>query len=185
MSLLTPRLTEEGLAMIVAALNGDSITFTKAVIGNATTAPVNPTALTDVVSPMVTAYFTAITEGENFVSLAAAFDNLEITDGAYASELGLYAKDSENREKLYAYVYVGENADYIPAASSGRTVQNHITIVVAVGDAEDVNAVLIDSAAYATREEFEDHINDYDNPHRVDKEQVGLGLVENNLLVLI
>jgi hypothetical protein len=58
-----------------------------------------------------------------------------------------------------------------------------MTIVVAIGDAEDVNAVLIDSAAYATREEFEDHINDYDNPHRVDKEQVGLGLVENNLFV--
>ena len=183
MSLLTPRLTEEGLAMIVAALNGDSITFTKAVIGNTTTAPANPTALTDVVSPMVTAYFTAITEGENFVSLAAAFDNLEIAEGAYASELGLYAKDSENREKLYAYVYVGENADYIPAASSGRTVQNHMTIVVAIGDAEDVNAVLIDSAAYATREEFEDHINDYDNPHRVTKGQVGLALVENHLFV--
>lgn len=183
MSLLTPRLTEEGLAMIVAALNGDSITFTKAVIGNTTTAPVNPTALTDVVSPMVTASFTAITEGENFVSLAAVFDNLEITDGAYASELELYAKDSENREKLYAYVYVGENADYIPAASSGRTVQNHITIVVAVGDAEEVSAVLIDSAAYATREEFEDHINDHNNPHRVTKEQVGLGLVENHYFV--
>jgi hypothetical protein len=169
--------------MIVAALNGDSITFTKAVIGNATTAPVNPTALTDVVSPMVTAYFTAITEGENFVSLAAVFDNLEITDGAYASELGLYARDSENREKLYAYVYVGENADYIPAASSGRTVQNHMTIVVAVGDAEEVSAVLIDSAAYATREEFNDHINDHNNPHRVTKEQVGLGLVENHYFV--
>ena len=183
MSLLTPRLTEEGLAMIVAALNGDSITFTKAVIGNTTTAPANPTALTDVVSPMVTAYFTAITEGENFVSLAAAFDNLEIAEGAYASELGLYAKDSENREKLYAYVYVGENADYIPAASSGRTVQNQMTIVVAVGDAEEVSAVLVDTAAYATREEFENHIHDYQNPHQVTKEQVGLGLVENNYFV--
>jgi hypothetical protein len=183
MSLLTPRLTEEGLAMIVAAMNGDSITFTKAVIGNTTTAPANPTALTDVVSPMVTAYFTAITEGENFVSLAAAFDNLEIAEGAYASELGLYAKDSENLEKLYAYVYVGENADYIPAASSGRTVQNQMTIVVAVGDAEEVSAVLVDTAAYATREEFNAHVQNHNNPHHVTKEQVGLDKVENNFFV--
>ena len=183
MSLLTPRLTDEGLSMIVAALNGDSITFTKAVIGNATTEPAHPEQLTDVVSPMVTAAFTAITEGTNYVSLAAVFDNLEIEEGAYASELGLFAEDSNGNEKLYAYTYVGENADYIPAASSGRTVENHMTIVVAVGDAEEVDAVLIDAAAYATREEFEDHIHDYNNPHQVTKEQVGLEKVENNYFV--
>ena len=169
--------------MVVAALNGDSITFTRAVIGNATTAPANPTQLSDVVSPMVTASFTAITEGDNFVTLAAVFDNLEVETGAYASELGLYAKDENDNEHLYAYTYVGENADYIPAHDSGRTVQIQMTIVVAVGDAEDVDAVLVDAAAYATREEFEDHINDRNNPHEVTKEQVGLGLVENNYFV--
>ena len=169
--------------MVVAALNGDSITFTRAVIGNATTAPANPTQLSGVVSPMVTASFTAITEGDNFVTLAAVFDNLEVETGAYASELGLYAKDENDNEHLYAYTYVGENADYIPAHDSGRTVQIQMTIVVAVGDAEDVDAVLVDAAAYATREEFEDHIHDYENPHRVTKKQVGLELVENNLFV--
>lgn len=169
--------------MVVAALNGDSITFTRAVIGNATTAPANPTQLSDVVSPMVTASFTAITEGENFVTLAAVFDNLEVVTGAYASELGLYAKDENDNEHLYAYTYVGENADYIPAHDSGRTVQIQMTIVVAIGDAEDVSAVLIDAAAYATREEFEDHVNNHNNPHVVTKEQVGLGLVENNYFV--
>jgi hypothetical protein len=183
MSLLTPRLTEEGISMVVAALNGDSITFTRAVIGNTTTEPAHPEQLSDVVSPMVTASFTAITEGDNFVTLAAVFDNLEVVTGAYASELGLYAKDENNNEHLYAYTYVGENADYIPAHDSGRTVQIQMTIVVAVGDAEDVDAVLVDAAAYATREEFEDHINDHNNPHEVTKEQVGLGLVENNYFV--
>ena len=169
--------------MVVAALNGDSITFTRAVIGNTTTAPANPTQLSDVVSPMVTASFTAITEGDNFVTLVAVFDNLEVETGAYASELGLYAKDENDNEHLYAYTYVGENADYIPAHDSGRTVQIQMTIVVAVGDAEDVDAVLVDAAAYATREEFEAHINDQNNPHNVTKEQVGLGLVENNYFV--
>lgn len=169
--------------MVVAALNGDSITFTRAVIGNATTAPANPTQLSDVVSPMVTASFTAITEGDNFVTLAAVFDNLEVVTGAYASELGLYAKDSNDNEYLYAYTYVGENADYIPAHDSGRTVQIQMTIVVAIGDAETVDAVLIDAAAYATREEFEDHIHDYSNPHQVDKRDVGLEKVENEYFV--
>jgi hypothetical protein len=183
MSLLTPRLTEEGISMVVAALNGDSITFTRAVIGNTATEPAHPEQLSDVVSPMVTASFTAITEGENFVTLAAVFDNLEVETGAYASELGLYAKDENDNEHLYAYTYVGENADYIPAHDSGRTVQIQMTIVVAIGDAEDVSAVLIDAAAYATREEFEDHIHDYENPHHVNKEQVGLEKVENNFFV--
>lgn len=183
MSLLTPRLTEEGIAMVVAALNGDSITFTRAVIGNATTEPAHPEQLSDVVSPMVTASFTAITEGENYVTLAAVFDNLEVVTGAYASELGLFAEDSNGDEKLYAYTYVGENADYIPAHDSGRTVQIQMTIVVAIGDAETVDAVLIDAAAYATREEFEDHIHDYSNPHQVDKEDVGLEKVENEYFV--
>ena len=169
--------------MVVAALNGDSITFTRAVIGNTATEPAHPEQLSDVVSPMVTASFTAITEGDNFVTLAAVFDNLEVETGAYASELGLYAKDENDNEHLYAYTYVGENADYIPAHDSGRTVQIQMTIVVAVGDAEDVDAVLVDAAAYATREEFEAHINDQNNPHEVTKEQVGLGLVENNHFV--
>ena len=61
MSLLTPRLTEEGISMVVAALNGDSITFTRAVIGNTTTEPAHPEQQSDVVSPMLTASFTAIT----------------------------------------------------------------------------------------------------------------------------
>ena len=169
--------------MVVAALNGDSITFTRAVIGNTAIEPAHPEQLSDVVSPMVTASFTAITEGENFVTLAAVFDNLEVVTGAYASELGLYAKDENDNEHLYAYTYVGENADYIPAHDSGRTVQIQMTIVVAIGDAETVDAVLIDAAAYATREEFEDHIHDYDNPHNVTKKQVGLEKVENNFFV--
>jgi hypothetical protein len=183
MSLLTPQLTDDGMAMIVAAMNGDSITFTKAVIGNTTIMPAHPEQLTDVVSPMVTAEFTAISEGSNYVALAAVFTNLEIESGAYASELGLYAKDSSEEEYLYAYVYVGENADYVPAASTGRTVTNHMTIVVAIGNAEEVDAVLIDASAYATREDLTAHINDHNNPHMVDKEDVGLEKVENEYFV--
>ena len=169
--------------MIVAAMDGDSITFTKAVIGNTTEAPLNPTQLVDVVSPMVTAEFTQIIVQSNYVSLAAVFTNLEVVTGAYASELGLYARDDSGTERLYAYSYVGENADYIPAGSSGRTVRNQMTIVVAIGDAEEVDAVLVDAAAYVRREDFEDHIHNYNNPHQVTKEQVGLEKVDNNYFV--
>ena len=177
MGYLTPDLTTAGLGMLLDALNGDSIIFTKLVIGNGT--PSDPESTTDVVNPVITINLTDIQVKESYVILTGRFTNSSLAAGFYMRELGVYAKNNADTEALYAYRYAVDEADYIPANDSGRMIETTISVIVSVGQVDNISAILIESDAYASAEAFNDHITDYDNPHHVTKQQVGLGNVPN------
>lgn len=179
-TILTPKLTASGLLLLVNAMHGDTINFTRVVLGTATenlvTDHVNMTA---VISPIINAGIKQITKGDTFVRLDCEFTNADVTTGGIASELGVYAKNKAGTEYLYAYANTGESSDYIPASDSGRTVTTSMSVIVAIGDADDVSAELIEQSTYATKEALNDHIHDYNNPHKVTKKQLELDKVEN------
>ena len=176
MNELAPRLTENGKYYIIEAMNGDGITFTKIVLGNGTNDSTSPTAL---VSPQLEVGITDIKTQDNCAILSGTFNNANVANGFYMKELGVYAKNVNNEEILYAYRYLAEGVDYIPSSTSGDIIESVMTIVVAVGDAENVDAVIIEGEMYATKEDLTAHIKDQTNPHKVTKEQVGLGNVPN------
>lgn len=175
MNELAPRLTDNGKAYIINALNGDGIVFTKIVLGNGTPAAGPVTAVT---APLIEIGLTNIEIHESFCVLTGKFDNSNVAQGFYMTELGVYAKNTEEEEVLYSYRYQASEIDYIPSADSGNVMETEITVIVSIGDAEDVTAVLIEGSLYATKEELSNHLNAV-NPHNIDKKTVGLDKVEN------
>ena len=176
MNELAPRLTDNGKAYIIGAMNGDGITFTKMVIGNGV--PVAGAA-PSMVNPQIEIGFTKIEVHDDYCILTGTFDNAEVQEGFYVYELGVYAKNTNNEEVLYAYRYMATDVDFVPATDSGNVLETEISIVVSIGDADNVTAVLIEGSLYANKQAFEDHLADHSNPHKVTKKQVGLDKVEN------
>ena len=173
---LTPNLTKEGLSMIVKALHGDSITFTKIVMGNGT--PEDLDNVEDVANPLLNVPFVEKTAYADYLLLTGETTSASIEVSFYGKELGVYATDSSGQEYLYAYRYT-ENADFFPSSEEGRTLELRISVVVQVGTAENVTAILTEGEAYALKSDFNAHVTDQTNPHKVTKAQVGLSEVPN------
>lgn len=180
MSFPNMQLTDAGRAIIVKALTGSEygINFTKIQVGNGDE-PSDIGALTVLQNPLVDVSITEITTDEGIALLTGQFDNSELDTGFSWTELGVYADDADAGEVLYAYAYAGDSAEYIPAYSGTCYLKTDLNIAVVVGDAENITATIGEYSGFANKEDFEAHIEDYDNPHKVTAEQVGLGDVEN------
>lgn len=142
-------------------------------------APATQDALTDLVNPILTIEITDMTKGSNYVSITGSFDNSEVTSGFNWAETGIFATDEDGKELLYAYCHTGDEYEFIPANDCGKTLGVNLTLLVMVGDAENVSAVIGEGTLYATRAALEDHKRDFKNPHGVTAEQIGLGNVSN------
>ena len=178
MSFPSLQLTDAGRSIIVAALAGGSIEFTKIGVGSGN-APANPNALTELVNPVKTIGIGEIETGDGCANLTAVLDNANLEAGYWWKEIGVYALDANENEVVYAYAHAGEYADYIPAYSSTSYLRTTINATVVVGSAENVSAVISEYIGYVTTETYQGHVEDTNNPHQVTKEQVGLGDVPN------
>ncbi|MGN0787136.1 MAG: hypothetical protein ACI4OB_07065 [Christensenellales bacterium] len=172
-------LTNLGRSMIADSLNGGSIIFTKFQLGKGSPSMPTP-ALNALGNSIITIPINGYELGEASILLTGSFDNGSLTEGFYATELGVFAKDENDVEHLYAYGYESDNPTYIPAYSSMSFAQTTLNLTVAVGDAEKVSAIISNLHGYATEEALKEHIDDSENPHNVTKAQVGLSNVPND-----
>lgn len=175
------KLTDVGKALLLRTLAGETkITFTKLKLGNSTAwLDGSETTATELKNPIKEVDFTKYTVEGGYISLAAQFNNTDISAGFHITELGFFAKDSDEVEYLYAIGLEKEdNADYVPGYDE-RVFELELGGMLFIGDSENVTAVLNDSLTNVTVEDFKKHIEDYENPHRVTKNQVGLGNVPN------
>ena len=178
-SYLNLETTAAGLAMIARSLYGDEITFTKISIGNG----VQPTSeIAGMFNPLVEVGITKIEKSEGMVILTGYLTSSDIQSSFYGTELGVYAKDADGTEELFAYRYNQSEVDYYPATSSGRAIELTFSVVIQIGAAENVTAILIEGDTYAKKTDFDAHVADKNNPHGVTKEQLGLGSVENKVI---
>ena len=178
-SYLNLETTAAGLAMIARSLYGDGITFTKISIGNG----VQPTSeITGMINPLVEVGITKIEKSEGMVILTGYLTSSDIQSSFYGTELGVYAKDADGTEELFAYRYNQSEVDYYPATSSGRAIELTFSVVIQIGAAENVTAILIEGDTYAKKTDFDTHVADKNNPHGVTKEQLGLGNVEDKTI---
>lgn len=178
MNELAPKLRNAGIGLLVAALNGTGFQFTKIVIGNGKIDEDDKNT-NFLGNPLVEIGLTKIEKHNNFVVLTGTYDNSNVADGFYMNEIGVYAQQKEGEEVLYAYRFADTNVEYVPAKDSGNVVETEISVIVSVGDAANVSAVLIEASAYVSKEVFEQHVSGQDNPHGITKEMVGLGNVQN------
>lgn len=174
---LTLSTTAAGRGLIVRSLYGDSITFTRIVIGNGT--PEDAESIDAMVNPLLSVSLTAAEPDSDYILLTGQTTSAQINAGFYGTEVGVYAEDGDGREYLFAYRYSAADADYYPSSDSGRTLELTISVVVQLGNAENVTAYLVEGDTYAAKADFDAHVADQTNPHGVTAEQIGLGNIPN------
>ncbi len=176
---MVPKLTASGKNLLLRALAGETITFTKIQLGNGTAQ--DPAEATGLANPIITVELSKIVVGTEYVTLTAQFSNSAITSGFHITEAGFYAKDPDDDTKEILYALGNEDessADYVPDKGN-RILEMQFDALIFIGDAENVSAAISSSLVYAAKEDFDKHTGDKNNPHSVTKAQVGLGNVPN------
>ncbi len=176
---MVPKLTASGKNLLLRALAGETITFTKIQLGNGTAQ--DPAKATGLVNPIITVELSKIVVGMEYVTLTAQFSNSSITSGFHITEAGFFATDPDDSTKEILYALGNEDessADYVPDKGN-RILEMQFDALIFIGDAENVSAAISSSLVYASKDEFDDHTTDKTNPHGVTKQQVGLGNVPN------
>ncbi len=176
---MKPTLTEEGKNLLLRSLTGETITFTKIVLGNG--AAQDAATATGMISPLLETEITNITVGDDYVTLTALLSNGDVENAFHATEVGFFAANPDDPDKHILYALWNESestSDYIPDRAS-RIYEMEISALVFVGEAENVAAAINSSLVYVSSAEFEAHRSDKNNPHGVTKAQVGLWNVPN------
>lgn len=177
---IAPRLTDAGRSLLIRGLDGETITFTRFKIGNGELDGVNPDTLSDLINPLIAFGIDATdTSNPGFIKLTGTFDNSGVTGDFRWRELGIFAQGEDEVEWLYAYSNDGDDAGIMKRAQSDVVVEQTVNLVVAIGRAENVTAIMTGSSLYASKEEFDAHVADRNNPHGMTKAQLGLENVEN------
>ena len=180
----TPVLTEMGKTLLLRAAAGESFTFTKFQVGNGELqegeTETQRTALSNIVIDNIS-IASADTDNvsDGYIQIKGTFDNSSLQNNLEWTELGLIAEDENGDEYLYAYGYERTSAELIRPAGSSVIVEQTITIIVAIGDSENITAYVLPNATYASAAAFNEHVNDYNNPHHLEPETIGAAAEEH------
>lgn len=170
-SYLSPSLTKDGINLLVKAMDGGSITFTKIALGDGG-AQSDKNTVHDLTNKKLEIGISEAETHEGYLVLTGYCNSSELNEAFYGKELGVYAQDADGNEYLYAYRYSESEVDFFPSKNSGRVIEIVFSVVVQVGAAENVSAILIDSDAFASKTEFKNHCN-ADNPHKITCKTIG------------
>lgn len=162
-----------------------NITFNRIEIGSGINT--NPKESTALANKQLVGQFLGIERNDEKRSaiLKFTFDNKEVVEGFEFLEYGIwatYTTDSgEKIDCLYAYGYSNSGTGtQIPAFTGSKSyIKDSLNVALEIGSPDNVTVYLGEYEDYVSKESFQKHLNDTKNPHKVTKEQIGLGDVEN------
>lgn len=177
---VAPKLTDAGKSLLIRSISGEQITFTKFRIGNGELNSENEAGLLNILNPVVEFGIESITaHDEGYVELTGSFTSSDITGDFRWTELGVFAHGEDGSEVLYAYANDDDNAGILKANTSDVVIEQSVSVIVAVGEASNITALVTPSLIYASKPEFDAHVSNKYNPHKVTAEMIGLGNVQN------
>lgn len=149
------KLTNAGRDMLTQARAGQTLTFTKVIIGDGTATGAQIDSLVNIKSPKLTlpiAKNETVHAGQ--MRLQFRVNNSEVNTSFYFREIGLMAKVNNGPEKLYAYTSCGDKAKMV--YDKTYPVQEKIINIDTVTDnAVNVKVILDLSIIYATRKDID------------------------------
>ena len=156
-------LTNKGRQLLLKALQGERIYFTKAKLGDGDWSSVSdPKQLNDLVSPKLELSLHSVEIiGDGTAKVTFVVTNQDLQHGFFTHEIGVYAQDPDEGEILYAVAYA-ENPDYIPT-SEKVLIEEQINLYVVIGDVQNVEIVVSDSMIWATRDDVSSAVNDHNS----------------------
>lgn len=135
-------MTTAGLELLAKSQSGKIVTFTKMKVGDGTITTETLADMEDLINSVDTLDIKTsqvLTDENDNVSLKITSYVKQYVDGYYFREMGLFAKDPDTQEEvLYAYVNKGEDATYIPEITSSIAVQELASMIVAIGNSENI-----------------------------------------------
>ena len=154
-------ITDSGRALLSHVQMGAVFTPTKIVVGSGYMPP-GKTArtMTDVVTPVKNLTINKKQRTNDGKAIfGGVYSNQDISQDWYFRELALYAKavypeGQEIAECLYSYGNAGDQADLMPAYTTGQPVERQMDLVVYVGNDAKVD-LTIESGVYLTQEQAE------------------------------
>ena len=175
-------ITQKGKELMMRCIdmagNGEVLTLTHLVLGNGThTDDIGE----QLMNPLLHLAINSFERNESSVELTSVFDNSAVSDRFRITEMGVLAKDPEDEEAtiLFAYGYVPENEASVVPAVTDLIFETSITVSVFIGSLDNIEVALEGKLQGVSKETFESHIKDYNNPHKVTAKIIGLENVEN------
>lgn len=179
--MLQPTLTQSGINLMIKALCGGEIQFTKLKIGNGSAEGIDIKTLTDLINPIKNINISRMDRNDNNVILVGTgYDNSEVESDITWNEVGVYATDPDEGEILFAYVNTENALEIIKSNRSGVSIENNLSVMLIISSDITISAV-ITSIQYASKQDLLEHIK-LRNPHGLTKEDIDLGNVENKVI---
>lgn len=146
-------LTKKGRMLQAKAESGVLLKFTKVSIGDGENTGQNIDDLTSLISPKKDLGISGIqVDNSGYCRIHTSITNEGLTEPFYVQEVGLFAEDPDEGEILFAITFAKE-ADFLPANGGNTGVNAEFEIIVVVGNAKEITAV-ISNTGYVSREEF-------------------------------
>lgn len=143
-----PVLTKQGLKLQAKVDAGNAMQLTKCRLGSGTIGSGQQLEdLTELVVPVQTLPIASVTysDDSHAVIISAVTDNSTVTTGYYLREFGIYAKDPDDGEILYAVASDSE-PDFIPAKGTSTVISQEIGVALTFANAANVTAAVNTSA---------------------------------------
>lgn len=179
--MIQPTLTQNGIALMVKAFSGAEIQFTKLKIGSGSARDIDIKTLTDLINPIKNINISRMDRNDNNIILVGTgYDNSEVENDITWNEVGVYAIDPDEGEILFAYINTEDALEIIKSNQSGVSIENNLSVMLLISSDINISAV-ITSIQYASKQDLLEHIQ-LRNPHRLTKEDIDLGNVENKAI---
>ena len=187
MQFSTPIITTAGKDAGINVIFGQGkLEFNRVAIGKGKLAAENIATATTVASAVMDAELLGYEPQGDSMILRFTFNNRELTEAFDWTEFGVFAKYTPNdgteaKTILYCYAYdTTDSSESVPMFTGSTSYYKaKFDLGVSVGNADNVTVNLGDYTDFVAKEELQNHETDTNNPHRVTKEQIGLGNVEN------
>lgn len=143
-----PVLTKQGLKLQAKVDAGNAMQLTKCRLGSGTIGSGQQLEdLTELVAPVQTLPIASVTYSDDSHAciISAVTDNSNVTTGYHLREFGIYAKDPDDGEILYAVASDSE-PDFIPAKGTSTVISQEIGVALKFANAANVTAAVNTSA---------------------------------------
>lgn len=143
-----PVLTKQGLKLQAKVDAGNAMQLTKCRLGSGMIGSGQQLEdLTELVAPVQTLPIASVTYSDDSHAciISAVTDNSTVTTDYYLREFGIYAKDPDDGEILYAVASDSE-PDFIPAKGTSTVISQEIGVALTFANAANVTAAVNTSA---------------------------------------
>lgn len=135
-------LTKQGKVLQAKAIAGSTLTITKMKLGSGIIPDgVSPEDLTDLIQPKQALGLTAISVNGGLAKIQSIVTNVELSEGYYIRECGVFANDPDVGEIMYA-IMTDTSPDFLPSASSSVVISEEFSINVVTENMANITAII-------------------------------------------